>query len=86
MADQTTRPARRRTIYGDYVAPAVASTLSQWHIQGNEPDVALCGKRLSGDLRRMDLHVAFLECSTCMALGESKFPSLSEPAEEENRD
>lgn len=62
----------RATIYGNYVAPAVSSRgAGPWHIQGDQPDLALCGKRLTGDLSRMDLHVSLLECSRCMSLGEN---------------
>jgi hypothetical protein len=62
----------RPTIYGNYVAHAVSSRGGgAWHIQGAEPDLALCGRRLTGDLSRMDLHVSLLECSRCMLLGES---------------
>jgi hypothetical protein len=65
----------RETIYGDYVAPAVSSRGgSAWHIQGTQPDLALCGKRLTGDLGRMVLHVSLLECSKCMSLGTDAFP------------
>lgn len=67
--ERTLMGAGRPTIYGDYVAPAVAATSSAWHIQGDKSDLALCGKRLTGDLRRMNLHVSLLECSTCMSLG-----------------
>lgn len=59
----------RPTIYGDYVALAVATPNSQWHIQGRQADLALCGKRLTGDRRRMELHVSLLECPKCMDLG-----------------
>lgn len=63
------------TIYGDYVAPAVSSRGGgPWHIEGDRPDLALCGKQLTGDLNRMDLHVSLLECVRCMTLGESEFP------------
>jgi hypothetical protein len=59
----------RATIYGDYVAHAVSSRGGgAWHIQGSESDLALCGKRLGGDLSRMDLHVSLLECPRCMTL------------------
>jgi hypothetical protein len=63
----------RATIYGNYVAPAVSSRGggAWWHIQGDRPDLALCGKHLTGDLSRMDLHVSLLECARCMSLGES---------------
>ena len=62
----------RPTIYGNYVAHAVSSRGGgAWHIQGGEPDLALCGKRPSSDLSRMDLHVSLLECSRCMSLGEN---------------
>lgn len=59
----------RATIYGDYVAPAIASTSSCWHIRGSRERIALCGAEIKGDVRQMDLHVSFLECSTCMKLG-----------------
>lgn len=70
--ERTLLGAGRPTIYGDYVAEAVASTSSQWHIQGTDPgqpDVALCGKRLTGALRTMRLHVSLLECPICMKMG-----------------
>lgn len=58
------------TIYGDYVALGLASSGGgAWHAQGRQADLALCGKRLSGDLRRMELHVSLLECARCMKLG-----------------
>lgn len=66
---------RRRTIYGDYVAPAVtvSGAAGPWHIESEQGGVTLCGKTLSGTLSHMDLHVSFLECSRCMALGEVRF-------------
>lgn len=61
----------RGTIYGNYVAPAVARCGGgAWHIQSIEADDrTLCGKHLAGDLSRMSLHVSSLVCSRCMALG-----------------
>lgn len=72
-SDQPLMGAGNPTIYGDYVAPAVSSRGGgAWHIQGPAQDVALCGKRLTGSLSRMTLHVCLLECSRCMALGGAR--------------
>lgn len=66
----------RPTIYGNYVAHAVSRRgAGPWHIQGDEPDLALCGKRLTGDLHGMNLHASLLECSRCMELGANVFPA-----------
>lgn len=71
--DQPLMGAGNPTIYGDYIAPAVSSRGGgAWHIQGSLPDLALCGKRLTGSLSRMTLHVCLLECSRCMALGGAR--------------
>lgn len=56
------------TIYGDYVALAVTDG-GRWHIQGPHADLALCGRRLGADRRRVELHVSFLECPSCMQKG-----------------
>jgi hypothetical protein len=66
--DHTLMGAGTPTIYGDYVAPAIAGNAGPWHIQGNQTDTSLCGKHLKG-ARRMHLHVCLLECSSCMKLG-----------------
>lgn len=69
-ADTVLMGSGRATIYGDYVAPAVAASgAGRWHIEGDQPDLALCGQRLSGSLRRMRLHVSLLECPSCMSRG-----------------
>lgn len=68
----------RTTIYGDYTAPAIASSTSCWHIEAKTAGLTLCGRILRGDVRRMSLHVSFLECSRCMALGQHMtFPKES---------
>lgn len=69
-SDYTLMGAGTPTIYGDYVAPAIAGSHGPWHIQGDRPDTSLCGKSLKG-ARTMNLHVCLLECSTCMKLGAS---------------
>lgn len=59
-----------KTIYGDYVAFAVSVRGGgPWHIQGPLARQALCGKALTGDLSRMELHVSLLECVRCMEKG-----------------
>jgi hypothetical protein len=65
------------TIYGDYSAPAVSSRGGgRWHIEGDAPATALCGREVRGDLARMRLHVSLLECSKCMTLGEPIYSNV----------
>ena len=61
------------TIYGNYVAPAVAENGGgPWHIiNENDENKALCGRELRSDRRYMDLHVAFVECCSCQKVGKA---------------